>query len=183
MTVMSDDTPSLPWFLAVEAVPERGGPVTHIATEAERAAVIAALSLETLTDLRFAGRIERLAGGRYRLIGRVTAALEQACVVTLDPVGAKLNEPLDVEFRPADMVTKVDQIDVELDEASEIEPIERGKLAIGRVVYETFAAGLDPYPRKSGEAIDEMLAAPKGADTSKVNPFAVLAKFKPKGSE
>ncbi len=177
---MTDDIPPLEWTLAVDAVPDRGIPVVVVATDAERASVAKALSLLSLAQLKFAGRAVHLAGGRYRLTGQITAELEQACVITLDPVPARIDCALDVEFRPDAMATPLAEVDVELDEASEIEPIVKGRLETGRVVYETLAAALEPYPRKPGEAIDEMLAAPKGADTAKANPFAVLAKLKPK---
>ena len=168
------------WTLAVEAVPERGGPWTASATEAERKAVAKALELTTLGALAFNGRIERLAGGRYRLSGRVTADLEQPCVVTLDPVAARIDEAMTVEFQPDQPKPEPQDIEVALDEKSEIEPIVKGRLEIGRVVFETLSASLDPYPRKAGEAIDEMEAAPKGAEPIKANPFAVLADFKTK---
>jgi uncharacterized metal-binding protein YceD (DUF177 family) len=177
---MTDETLPLDWTLSVEAVPERGCPVLAIATDGERALVAKALSLASLAELKFTGRVDRLAGGRYRLAGRVAATLEQPCVVTLDPVPARIDEPLDVEFRPDAMATVLTEIEIELDEASEVEPIVKGRLETGRVVYETLSSGLDPYPRKPGSSFDEMLAAPKGADTAKENPFAVLAKLKPK---
>lgn len=175
-----DDTLPIDWTLTVEAVPERGGAVTLVATEAERGRVAAALGLLSLSDLRLSCRIDRLAGARYRMRGVVSADLAQACVVSLDPVPARLDEPVDVEFQPGSPAAEAKDVVVALDEASDIETIERGRLELGRVVYETLSAGLDPYPRRPGEGFDEMLAAPKGADTSKANPFAVLAKLKPK---
>jgi uncharacterized metal-binding protein YceD (DUF177 family) len=177
---MTDEALPLDWTLSVEAVPERGGPVTTVASDAERAQVVKALSLASLAELKFVGRVDRLAGGRYRLTGRVTAALEQPCVVTLEPVPARIDEQLDVEFRPDAVETALAEIEIELDEASEVELIVKGRLETGRVVYETLSSGLDPYPRVTGASFEEMLAAPKGAVTTKENPFAVLAKLKPK---
>jgi uncharacterized metal-binding protein YceD (DUF177 family) len=177
---MTETDIPLDWTLGVDAVPERGGALTYVATEAERTRVAHALALESLSALTFAGRIDRLAGGRYRVTGRVKAVLEQSCVVTLEPLPARLDEDLDVEFKPLNTQTSLDDVQIELDEASDVEPITNGRLETGRVVYETLSAGLNPYPRKAGEAFDDMIAAPKGADTSKENPFAVLAKLKPK---
>ncbi len=177
---MTDNVLPLNWTLAVEAVPERGGAVVLVATETERQAVVAALGLLTLDELRFTGRVDHLAGGRYRLTGRVIAKLEQPCVVSLDPVPARIDEPLDVEFRPDVVTSATKDIIVELDEAADMEPMVRGRMETGRVIYETLSSGLDPYPRKAGETFDELLAAPKGAVIEKENPFAVLAKLKPK---
>ena len=177
------DAPVLPidWTIAVEAVPEKGGPWTATATEAERKAVADALNLVTLGALGFTGRIERRADGRYRITGHVKADLEQPCVVTLDPVAARIDEAVDVEFRPEQLKADANAVDVDLDSGPDIEPIVRGRLEIGRVVFETLSAGLDPYPRRAGEAIDEMVAAPRGAEpVARANPFAVLADFKAK---
>jgi uncharacterized metal-binding protein YceD (DUF177 family) len=182
------ETSELPidWTIAVEALPEKGGAWSQTATDAERKAVADALDLVTLAALSFSGRIERKAGGRYRVTGHVKADLEQPCVVTLDPVAARIDELVDVEFRPEAMTApephdRANPVDVVLDAGPDVEPIVRGRLEIGRVVFETLSAALDPYPRKAGEAIDEMVAAPKGAEpVGKVNPFAVLADFKAK---
>lgn len=174
------------WTVAVEALPDKGGPWTQAASDAERAAVADALNLITLGALSFSGRIDRRLGGRYRVSGHVKADLEQPCVVTLDPVSARINEPVDVEFRPEamaapDVTDRANPVDVVLDGGPDIEPIVRGRLEIGRVVFETLSAALDPYPRKVGEAIEEMAAAPKGvAPIGRINPFAVLADFKAK---
>ena len=59
--------------------------------------------------------------------------------------------------------------------AANVERIENDRIAVGRIVYEALAAGLDPYPRKEDAAFewrDPKLAEGAG------NPFAVLKKLK-----
>ena len=36
----------------------------------------------------------------------------------------------------------------------DVEPIEHGTIEVGRVVFETLSAALDPYPRKSGATLE-----------------------------
>ena len=55
-------------------------------------------------------------------------------------------------------------------------PIENGKIAYGRLIYECISAGLPPYPRKPDATLDWQ-EKPATAD---VHPFAALAKLKPK---
>lgn len=179
----SSETPvPLAWTIAVVDVPERGGRVSRVASADERAAIMAALGLLACTALAFEGRMEHRAGGRVRITGRLTADVAQACIVTLDPVPQRIDERVTVEFRPeamisanaADRETVLDYGDDE-----DVEPIERGQLVIGRVLFEELAASLDPYPRAPGVSFDGAAAAPKDA-VPIANPFAVLKSLKPK---
>ncbi len=53
------------------------------------------------------------------------------------------------------------------------------RIDVGRIVYETLSAGLDPYPRKEGAEFD--WADPKTGVADSANPFAVLKKLKGEG--
>ena len=64
---------------------------------------------------------------------------------------------------------------VDLDEDVEVEPVDGKWLAVGRIVFEELAAGLNPYPRRPGA---EFTPATDAAEPAKENPFAVLAKLK-----
>jgi uncharacterized metal-binding protein YceD (DUF177 family) len=183
MTASDDIAPlaasPLDWTMRVEDVPERGFVWRAEATAAERARLVDALQLTALSRLVAEGRIDGAAGGIYRLKGRILADVVQACVVSLDPVTSKIDEPLSVEFRPpaeiGDELATTPDYNVDFD----VEPIVRGHLETGRIVYEQFAASLDPYPRASGAGTPiDLVAKPRGA--GEVNPFAVLAKLKDK---
>ena len=115
--------------------------------------------------------------------GELAATVEQACVVTFDPVVSTIREPLDVEFWPPEQLD-AKPVHAEEAEASaldlpEAEPIEQQRLDVGRVVVETLAVSIDPYPRAPDAALDRTTA---GADAAapQVSPFAALAKLKPK---
>ena len=63
--------------------------------------------------------------------------------------------------------------------AAEFEPIEHGRIDVGRIVYETLSAAVDPYPRKAGAefAADEV----GGPLVGDYGPFAALKKLKDRG--
>jgi uncharacterized metal-binding protein YceD (DUF177 family) len=179
-----DPIQPLAWTVAVVDVPAAGLAWTKAATADERAAITTALELKDCLRLEVTARIEGLAGGRYRLKGNLRADVVQACVITLEAVNARLNEPLDVEFRPAESLAKDDAIN--LDDPVDLEPIEKHRMDVGRVVFEQLTAGLDPYPRAEGAAFSDLELKPGSGrnitlgETKPVSPFAVLATLKPK---
>jgi uncharacterized metal-binding protein YceD (DUF177 family) len=156
----------------------QGGLARERAASAEALAQFAdALGMLSLSDVKAAYRIDRLAGGAYRLHGRVMARGEQPCVVSLEPVAADLDEPFDVEFWP-DLPEAEGGEDKSILDERDVERLEGGTIPVGRIVFETLSAALDPYPRKQGAEFswaDKVEASPE-----KVSPFAALAKLKDK---
>jgi hypothetical protein len=167
----------LEWTVAPAHVPAAGLAWRQVATSAEMAAIAKALDLIALTDLKAEGRIEALAGGYFRFKARITAAVVQACVVTLEPVPSRIDEPVRVEFRPGEDYAIDNTNAPDLDAEYDIEPIADGILQTGRIVFEQFAASLDPYPRTPNATLAKAEAGPK---IEKLNPFAVLAVLKDK---
>ncbi len=169
--------PLATWNFAVTDIPEAGLSREKAASAAERDEIANALKLIDLEKLRVDFRIERLAGGAYRLSGHLDADCAQPCVVTLDPVPETVSDTFDVEFWP-DHVADDDAGEMPVLGGRDVEPLENGVIDVGRIVYETFAASLNPYPRKPGA---EFNWTDKNAqDTGKANPFSVLAKLKDK---
>jgi uncharacterized metal-binding protein YceD (DUF177 family) len=165
------------WSHATVDIPSGGFARERAASDEALAQFAKALGMLTLAELKTKYRIDRLAGGAYRLHGRVTARGEQACVVSLEPVTAQLDEPFDVEFWP-ELKDPDGGEDKAILEERDVERLEDGVIPVGRIVFETVSAGLDPYPRKSGaefEWVDPVTSSPE-----KVSPFAALAKLKDK---
>ncbi len=174
MPIMSELTH---WNHAVTDIPEHGLTRERAASAEDRDELANALKLIALDSLVTNYRIERLAGGAYRLSGRLKAACKQACVVTLDPVEAVVEDTFDVEFWPEHQPDD-DAGEMPVLGGRDVEPLEGGIIDAGRIVYETLAAGLDPYPRKPGAEFDW---ADKTAERpDKVSPFSVLSKLKDK---
>ena len=170
-------TQPLDWSHRVTEVAEQGLRVERSADEAELAAVAAALELPGCERLEAKYAVKAIGEGRYRMTGEVRARLTQACVVTLEPVPARVEESFEVEFWPGQSIPEQPEGEVEVLSLPEIEPIEHGKIAAGRVIFETLSAGLDPFPRKAGaELADEDL--PAEPDAAAAGPFAALKKLR-----
>lgn len=165
------------WSHAILDIPKLGLARERAATPEARAQFASALGMLALDEVKATYRIDRLAGGAYRLSGRVKALGEQACVVSLEPVAVELDEPFDTEFWP-DLPAGEGGEDKSVLGERECEPLDDGIIPVGRIVFETISAGLDPYPRKEGAEFswtDKAEMVPE-----KVSPFAALAKLKDK---
>ncbi len=167
------------WSHATAEVSGRGLEAERHATAAERAALATALEILAIDRLDVAYRIALLGDARYQLTGTISADVSQACVVSLDPVPATIEDRMDVEFSstgalPVDIAADEEQSALE---AAEIEPLEEGRIAVGRIVLETLAAALPAYPRAPGAELESHEAGPAAPGT---NPFAALASWKPK---
>jgi len=167
----------LDWSAAATDIPSAGRRFQLEATEAERTAVATELGLISCERLTAQCIIRPQGKGRYRLEGPCIAEVTQACVVSLAPVTAHLTLPLDIDFAPdIDLGATVDD-EVEVLALPEVAAIDNGRLGIGQVVFETLAAGLDPYPRATDAAFKW---EDSRAVDSKANPFAVLHTLKTK---
>ena len=83
----------------------RDGASDEIAvTGAELVTVAKMLDLVALDRLTFAYRIDRGGGGRLVLTGTLNADAKQTCVVSLEPVEARLEVPVEMEFWPAELL-------------------------------------------------------------------------------
>ncbi|WP_274424025.1 YceD family protein [Chelativorans sp. YIM 93263] len=90
-----------------------------------------------------------------RVTGDVEADITQACVVTLEPLAAHINEPVTALFVPdgsrlARMGRDEGEIVLEAEGEDPPEPFEGDTLDLGAVAEEFFALAIDPYPRKGG---------------------------------
>ena len=170
-------TEYLDWGHKVVDVPAAGFRHEREATESERQAIAGALGLLALNHLSARYRIEAISGGAYWLSGKISADVDQSCVVTLEPVNARIEELFDVEFWPHLEAGDNDEEASVLD-APEVEKFEHGIIPAGRIIFETLAASLDPYPRREG--VEFNWQDPQANEPEKANPFAVLSKLKDK---
>jgi hypothetical protein len=170
-------TDVLAWRLQAGEIPKEGRRIELVATPAERAAIAQTLDLVGCRKLAVAVSVRPLAGARFLVSGTLAAEVEQRCVVTLEPVGAAIEQELAVEFWPAEEVEAAASGAFDALGGDDPEPIENGALAIGRLAYELLASSLDPYPRRPGAEFawkDEAA----GGETRGPGPFAQLARLK-----
>src|SRR3989304_2285236 len=79
------------------------------ATQAEMDAIAHMLDLVALKGLTFLYRLNHGGGGRLHLTGRLHANVTQTCVVSLDPVEANLDVPVEVEFWPVSLIDELER--------------------------------------------------------------------------
>lgn len=149
-----------------------------VADGPERAALAADLDLVAIHDLvarfRVAGTAQRV-----RVTGRITARVEQLCVLSLDPFETTIREEVEVEFAPppagpAPAAEPGLEVEADLDGPEELVG---DRIDLGTVAAEFLALALDPYPRKPGVAFEG------GTDEAdRPSAFAALASLRRGGS-
>lgn len=139
---------------------------------AARAAIAEDLGLIELTEFRFAGQIAPIGGAAWELTGRLRARVVQPCVVTLDPVGTRIDEQVRRVFSPHATLPEEEEVEMPDDET---EPLGQF-IDAAEVAVEALALALPLYPRKEGVALDAAEEPPEPeAETRR--PFAGLDKL------
>lgn len=146
------------------------------ASDAERTAVAGRLGLLSLDRFEAHAALSR-ENERIRAIGRLKAALEQACVATGEPVPALVDESFDLLFVPEPRGGIEEEI--ELGEA-DLDTIfhDGSAIDLGGAIADTLALALDPYPRSAGA--DAALKEAGVMTEEEASPFAALAALKEK---
>jgi len=153
------------------------------ANETERAALARRFDLVSLDRLEAEVTLRRVGHGPVvRLAGSVHANLVQSCVVSLEPVEREIDEDFVVHFAPdrgdAPHGHVIDEIYEERDDDPP-EPLVGGQIDIGEAVAQQLALALDPYPRRPGISLKDVLSA-LNENSSKAGadgPFAALARL------
>lgn len=143
----------------VARLPQKGMPVVIDADEAQRAALAEAHGLLSVESYRADLLVTKWKRNGVKVGGRVEARITQACIVTLEPVEAVIDEDVEGVFLPEDSKLAREGfevggeilLDAEGPDAPELfsgDTIDAGALA-----EEFFGLGIDPYPRKKGASI------------------------------
>ena len=109
------------------------------------------------------------------------ATVVQACVVSLEPVTTRIDEPVRRSLLPAAAATAAEVV-VSPEDDDEIEPL-RDRIDLGRIATEALALALPAYPRKAGATlavVDGGAEDPGGAPADAPRPFAALAALRAK---
>lgn len=168
-----------PWHVIIHAdeIPETGRQVELIADESVRARVAKAAGVLSIPRLEAEFGLSRKGDG-IGISGRVTATVEQTCVVTLEPIANEVNEAIDITAVPeARLATKGREVSPEAGAEADYEPMVAGGVDLGAIATEFLILGIDPYPRKEGA----VFAGPSGP-AQQSGPFDVLAKLKGKSA-
>ena len=158
-----------------------GDKVAITADETQRAAIAKWSGVLSLEKFEAGIEIKKLGPSRFGLEFALDAAVTQACVVTLEPVPARLERRFTRELHfigPArhKPVTDDSGPDLVLDSAEEEGPeeIESLHYDLAGPVLEEYVLSLDPYPRRPGV---EFAPQTEPSDRPE-SPFAVLKGLK-----
>ncbi len=149
-------------------------------SSADCAAIAQALDILALRKVRFEAVLSPDGKRDWVLKGMLGATFDQACVVTLDPVTTRVDEPV-LRRYVADF-EEPEASEVEMNEDDTREPLPQ-EIDIAAVMIEALSLSLLPYPRKDGAEIGEMVVSEPGATPltqAQMKPFAGLAALRDK---
>ena len=148
----------------------------------ERAALARRFGLLALDSLTAKVGLTPADGGLVRVHGALAAEVTQACVITLEPVTARVEASFE-RLYGADAPEEEAGLIADADTEESPEPFTDGAVDVGEAVAEQLALELDPFPRAPGAAFDGFSSGSKSAggdDTGDGGSFAVLARLKEK---
>jgi len=164
-----------------------GAALEIVASESERAALAKRFGFLGLPAFSARITVDRKPGGQVVVEGRLKGRIVQACILSLDPVTQELDDAFRLVF--AENVTE--DLDPESGEAvlnangDAPEPLTGNMLDVGEIAAEQLSLTADPYPRRPGIKLEDVLPKPKGgarraAPEPRRHPFAGLAALKDK---
>jgi uncharacterized metal-binding protein YceD (DUF177 family) len=159
-----------PYPVTLAHVPAGGQSLLLIAEAGQRTALAKRFELLDLLSLTGELELRPAPEGRVQVTGRLVAEVDQACVVTLEPVRARIEEPVAWRLLPDGMEPSDGD-----DDPDDI-PAENGVVDLGEALAQQLSLALNPYPRAPGAELPA-----EATDGSAHGPFAALAKLKPPG--
>lgn len=159
------------WPQALAGLAASGRRISIDADERQRAAIARAYDLLGVECFTADVTLAPWAGVGVRLKGRLMAEVTQACVVTLAPVKAWIEEEftrrfMDERARERRRMPVEKEIEIHLEDDDPPEPLSGNVLMLGPVLLEQFALALDPYPRSA--AADDAGVVAMGQDGGEV---------------
>ena len=173
----------------IEPWPGDGVTVDVSADPAERRSLAERFDLLEVRALRGHGRLERR-GAELVLRGWLEADVAQECVVSLEPVPARLRQPVERRYRLGG-TSDAARAHVEPhgtvvldDDDAEVEPVIGREIDLGEAFAEELGLALEPYPRAPGasglECDDLGSYVSVGTEDRPSKPFAALRQLQEK---
>ena len=144
----------------VARLPQKGLPVVIAADERQRAALAVDHELLSVEAYRAELLVTRWKRNGVKVSGRVEADITQACIVTLDPVSAHIDEPVEALFLPEESKLGREgfegggEIMLDAEGPDSPETFSGDFIDVGALAEQFFGLAIDPYPRKAGAAIE-----------------------------
>jgi uncharacterized metal-binding protein YceD (DUF177 family) len=142
--------------------------------ESERTALAKRFGLQAIRSLSGELRLRWVSDELIRLEGNLRAEIIQLCVVSLEPITAKIEQSFTrlLAFGAAPESEGEIEIDLSADEPPD--PVQGETIDIGEILAEELALAIDPYPRKPGATTP----GSKLESAGKEGPFAALKAWK-----
>jgi len=147
-------------FMAhVARLPQKGLPVTIEADGSQRGLLADQHGLVSVENYRADLLVTSWKRQGVKVVGRVEADITQACVVTLDPVTAHIDEAVEGLFLPDDSklgrsgFEDGGEILLTADGPDGPETFHGDAVDVGALAEQFFGLAIDPYPRKAGVSL------------------------------
>jgi hypothetical protein len=144
----------------VTRLPQKGLPVVIEADAAQRAALAEEHGLLSVESYRADLLVVSWKRNGVKVSGRVEADITQACIVTLDPVEAHIDEPVEALLLPEESKLGRQgfegggEILIDADGPDSPETFSGDTIDVGALAEQFFGLAIDPYPRKQGASLD-----------------------------
>lgn len=133
------------------------------ATEAERAAIARRLDLPAVRSLVAEVTFKTRSRGRVvEVAGHLAADVVQTCVVTLEPLPARVEDDFLTLYVPE---IEAAEVEVDPEGTADVEPLPAGAIDLGDLVVQNLSLALDPYPRAPGAELPPAVAGETGSPT------------------
>ncbi len=143
---------------------------------AERAALAARFGLQSLDALSATATFHPGTAG-IEATGRMKAKGVQSCVITAEPVPAKIDQPFTIRFVAPDDTPVSEELELDAEDCDVMEHDGHG-IDLGEAIAQTLGLALDPYPRApTAEARIKEIGI---LSEEEAGPFGALAALKDK---
>ncbi|PTE12196.1 YceD family protein [Mesorhizobium helmanticense] len=154
------DTHSPVSFVAnVARLPQKGLPVVIDADAGQRAALAGEHDLLSVENYRADLLVTPWKRNGVKVSGRVEADITQACIVTLEPVEAHIDEAVEALFLPQESKLGRQgfegggEILLDAEGPDSPETFSGDTIDVGELAEQFFGLAIDPYPRKPGTSL------------------------------
>lgn len=152
----------LSWMVHVAVLPKSGFPLQIHADPAQCAALAELADIIAVEDFKAELVLKRWRKDGVSLKGRLFCRLEQACIISLEPVEQKIATQIERLFVPENspMLTQPDKDSTELlidfDGSDAPDAFTGNAIDVFEVLAEEFFLALDPFPRKAGISLEQV---------------------------
>lgn len=159
----------------------RSHPISLVPDAETRSAIARDLAIPQLRKLRFEGELKPQGRDDWTLTAQLGATVVQDCVITLEPVTTRIEEPVQRSYLASLPETGTAE-EQEIPEDDSIEPLPAA-IDLRALITESLALALPAYPQIEGASLGNLSVTEPGktplsdADTK---PFAGLAGLRDK---